>query len=300
MQWASPLANIVGFFEDSNPFLGAAGEWIGLYADAGEAVLDTAAGPPGNPAALVDQYVLLESQLELEELDVETQVADVLNVQLNGVERSEEILLSGPAMMAAVNDAAGTTWNFGDQTADVYTAAQTAYLYNVRQLTYEDLWPQAYSATRFSYSGACEIDQDNKLICWYPSANTWKYEPLDEDAPADRAISMTAAAQPICQNSPGGHPYRAARPGSTDGHGDGTEYRAQVSAAEGGAIPQYLDYVMAETSTLTNATVDSGNYPKTASMDVVQPFFAQPDDDATDPNSERRPGTTRPTSGSTT
>ena len=291
MRWAPGVAQILTFAEDANPFLSAAYEWLQLFGDTGQLAIDTFQGPSGNPTALIDQYVLLESQLEQQEIEVEAQVVNAMQAQTNGVLLSREILLSGPTMLAAADDAAGTTYNFGSNDANVQIAANNAYLFKVRQLAYQSLWPQVYSAVRSSFADACEDDKSGQAtICWNASGNTWEYTGGFGPAPPSDATSLTLASQAYCNGYVGGYPYKSARTGTPSGLGQGTEYQPQVSVASSDATAQYLDYVMVETSSVSASNFSKGYFPTVASLDVVQPFFAQPDDNAENPNADAAPG----------
>jgi len=293
---APKISPIVALFSDFDPVIGSAVVWLSFYGDAGAMVLDLINGRPGNPLLLTREYVMLEAQLEQEELSVETQIADALTAQANGVERSEMVLLSGPVMMAAFNDAAGTTWNFGAETADVYTGAQNAYLYNVRQLVYQALWPQVYSAVRFSYEDACQTDTANQAACWNPSASSWQKAGSTTDVSSDDVDSLALASQPYCRGSVGGTPFGTAGTGTAAGSGQGTEYQPQVSVASTAVSQQYMDYVMVETDTVTSDSLAS-KFPSVPTLDEVEPFFEQPGenfdqsgDDPNAPNADAAPG----------
>ncbi len=290
MQWTPGIARILTFAEDANPFLKDAYEWLQLFGDTGQIAMGTINGPDGNPAALVEQYVLLEAQLQQQEIDVESQVVNAMQAQTNGVLLSREILLSGPTMMAAADHAAGTTYNYGANDANVQIAANNAYLYNVRQLAYQALWPQVYDGVRVSYANTCENTTDGGLSCWNADADTWQSAYSNTATDPSVSTSLTLASQVWCNGFVPGHPFQAARTGSPAGLGEGTEYQPQASVASASAPTQYLDYAMVEASSISASSFSKGLYPTVADMNVVQPFFAQPDDSSQDVDASAAPG----------
>ena len=290
MQWTPTVARILTFAEDANPFLKDAYEWLQLFGDTGQIAMSTINGPDGNPAALVEQYVLLEAQLQQQEIDVEAQVVNAMQAQTNGVLLSREILLSGPTMMAAADQAAGTTYNYGANDANVQIAANNAYLYNVRQLAYQALWPQVYDGVRVSYANTCEQTTNGGLSCWNAGADTWQSAYSNAATDPSLTTSLTLASQVWCNGFVPGNPFQAARTGSPAGLGEGTEYQPQASVASASAPTQYLDYAMVEASSISASSFSKGLYPTVADMNVVQPFFAQPDDSSQEVDASAAPG----------
>jgi hypothetical protein len=291
--WFNGINKVLNFWRALAPLLNEAYLWTGLLGDGSLAVFDTLEGPGGspNPGALILDYAMLVAQLQQQNLDVEDQVANTLTAQANGMEQSEEILLSSPDMMSSFDQAALTTWNFGSNTADVYTDAQNAYLYRVTQLAYEDMWPQAYTAVRFGNENDCEEysypKNNGSYVCWIPSEN--KYEVWNPYVGDNYGTPppLTGASSAICAGGSGFggyfYPFSGANLGS--GFGQGTEYQPPDAVATSGNDPGYLDFVMVASNSLglhDPATV--------ASYSLVEPFFEQPTDSVSNPSSSSPPG----------
>ena len=279
MQWVGSISSVVDFFAGIDPIINQAYLWTALFSSAGETIMTTIEGPGGNPSRNLKKWAWLAKQLEQEPVDLELQVSDALAAQANGVARTEEILLSGPAMLAATNQAAGTSFNFGANTADVFTAAQNAYYYNVRQMAYQSLWPQAYSATRFSTDRLCQTLSNGSRSCFTPSTGKWSNS---------SAVSLSQASQATC-NTSAGAPFGKATSGTPIGFGQGAEYRPLTSVADDGGAPLGIDYVMVETDDVTASNLKS-KYPAVADGDIVGPFFQQPNDSVSNQDPDAPPG----------
>ncbi len=292
--WSNGINKVLNFYRQISPFLNSAYLWSGLLGDGSLAIFDTIEGPGNaNPAQAVEEYVLLESQLQQQDIDVEQQIANSLTAQANGMQQTEEILLTSPTMMSSFNQAALTSWNFGANTANVYTSAQNAYLYRVTQLAYEGMWAQAYSATRFNWSTACQYagtGSYQQTWCWSPSSNEWVVK--GGYGPYQSVSSLTGASDPhtgCAYPTYGGvfGPFPGANTG--DGLGEGTEYQTEDTVATSGQTPGYLDFVMVESAGLTASNLYNGP-PSVASYALVQQFFQQPTDSVGDPSSSSPPG----------
>ncbi len=289
MHWSNGINKVLNFYRQISPFLNSAYLWTGLLGDGSLAVFDTIEGPGGDPADLIQDYVMLAAQLQQQALDVEDQVTNTLNAEANGMEQSEQILLTGPDMMSAFNQAALTTWNFGSNTANVYTAAQNAYLYRVTQLAYEAFWPQAYTAVRFGTDNVCQDysnpKDDGPYQCWNVSDDKWIQWPYGGVA-AVQPPALTGASGAFCGGGYGYgayyYPFSGADVGS--GYGQGTEYHAPDAVATSGGSPGYLDFVMVASNTVGTL------HQSVASYTLVEPFFEQPGDTVSDPSSSSSPG----------
>lgn len=246
------VATIVAFASGSGTALAAGAQILKLAAGGGEAMLAISQGPAGNPAELADEYLLLSSQLREEAVEMKVQVGDALTAQKNGTEKTEEILLSDPGKMADVNANAKGAWKIS---AEGLEAAQDAYLYSVRQLAHQTLWPQAYSGVRLGYRGLCQPDG----ACW--NGSEWS---------GGAAMSLTHAGAGECRHYAA---WSGANPGAPAGLGAGNEYQPRLTPAPEGQRPgAYADYVMVASGTLGK------EYPTVADDSDLEPFFEQPKD----------------------
>lgn len=228
------------------------------------AIIGASATSPTNPAAAADEYILLASQLEQQEVDVEAQIVEALTAQQNGATRALEAVESDPRRLAVVAANARGEWGIDAHTLE---AMQQAYSYRVTQLAYELLLPQAFQGVRFNYTHAFQI-VDTIPDEW--SDNAWIPE-------TGTARALAWAREPTCgeglslEKAPDLHPpFPSAKPGTPPGLGQGNEYQAQVAVVpKGDASPRFLDYVMVVPETI-------GGFPTVASYEMVAPIFEQP------------------------
>ncbi len=243
---------------------------LGQSASLGQGVASVVQAEAGNPVTLTDEYLLLASQLHQEAVKIEVQIEEVLAAQQQGILLSEAALLSDPGRLAIVN--ARTSEQEGWQvTPEGQLKAQNIYLYRVRQLAYQDFWPQAYSGVRLEYSGICESE-----ACWRDGE--WRGFANNEPVPG---YSMVRAGQGSCMNN---SYFRGAASGSPGGIGEGNEYQPGATPPPTGQLPPaYLDYLMASSSELKNGKVDL------ASLGTVELFFEEPTDQANQANHGSEP-----------
>jgi hypothetical protein len=244
---------------------------VGQAASLGQGATSLIQAKEGNPVTLTDAYLLLASQLHQEAVKIEAQIEEVLAAQQQGALLSEAALLSDPGRLAAVDAKASGAWVV---TPEAQLKAQNIYLYRVRQLAYQDFWPQAYSGARLKYSGICA---KGFSACWQDGE--WR-EP--EGGPPVAGTSLVRAGQGRCLNN---NYFEGAASGSPGGIGEGNEFQpAATPSPNGQSPPSYLDYLMASTSELKNGKVSL------AGLNTIQFFFEQPSDSAQQPSGSAPPG----------
>lgn len=264
MQAAASAAGIVGFASPEGGALEKGMRVIELIAYSGETTKELAQGPGGNPVALTDEYILLAAQLHENEVKIEKQIIDVLAAQEAGSEAAASIILSDPGKMAVAEVNSNGKW----AAKESLPAAQDAFLYRVRQLTYEAFWPQAYSALRVSTDNLCH-ERFNEGGCW--NGSTWS---------EGNAAGFQHASQGHCgkYNEEGElfeltSPFKEAEPGLPPGLGQGNEYQPLLAPVPPGTRPvSSLDFVMVETDSLGD------KQPTLADEGVLSVFFGQPED----------------------
>ena len=258
------VAKIVAALSGSGTAVATTAQVIGQVSGLGQGIASVVQATAGNPVELTNEYLLLSAQLHEEEVSVDTQVTGVLTAQQRGAKLTGEMLLSDPGRLAAVNANEKGPWGVS---SEELLEAQNAYLFRVRQLAYQDYWPQVYSAARLSFLGLCEtgVETSTGSTCW--NGSEWN---------AGKAVSLVSAGGGACG---GVHVFKSAAWQGPGGLGQGNEYQPMSTPApEGQLPPSYLDYLMVKTADLENGWVTLANGAE------VAPFFAQPGDSVVEPS----------------
>ncbi len=272
-QWGlnefSSLADVGVFVAgDSNPVASSAFTILSLSGYQAENIFWAAEGPGGgNPAAAADQYLLLQSQLSTDEVSLDSQIANAVTAQANGIEQTAPLLNSDPGKLATVytNTGPNGPWQFDDS---VYTNAQAAYQYRVTQLAYQQLWPQLYTGVRYSWNNGCWYGSGTAPGCFNNGIWDGQYGGMQPIQQADQIHSCKSDAV-------NAHPVFSPYTGTPVGLGAGAEYQPQIGVAASGQDPQVEDYMMLESDNLSQNYVNN-HKPGVATQANVEPFFTQP------------------------
>jgi hypothetical protein len=268
----------LGLFEDiagSIALYEPAGLVAGGLAQAGyltSTIFDTAQGPPsGDPAERADQYLLLQSSLDSEEVSTEYQMTLTGLAEANGINvTARSLLYADPAKLATVNKNASTWGSYLSDTG----AIEGAQLQKVTQMTYQQLWPQIYYAVRVNWLRGCwGIAGQGGLGC--AAVHKGAFDGFDGAA---GSIDDAGDIQ-RCEN--GNVSTKPVWPGTvvdSAGLGAGNEYHPQVALAAAGDGLQYYDvYLMLENN---DDLVDADKrHPDIASESQIAPFFNLPSTD---------------------
>ena len=125
---------------------------VGVAGGGYQFILGAAAGPPA--ATLIDNYLVLESQLNKDSDQVEQQVADAISQWQLSMGTSQSVVLSdwGKMMAVEANLANNGPWDF---TQEQINFMSNAWNVSARQQTYYAYWPKLYNlgAARVSAYG---------------------------------------------------------------------------------------------------------------------------------------------------
>lgn len=275
LQALSSVAKIAATASGSGTAAALAFQIVGQTASVGQGVNSVIQAQAGNPGSLAAEYLLLASQLHEEAIKIEVQIEEVLAAQQQGTLLSEAALLSDPGRLAAVDTKASGEWQI---TPEAQLKAQDIYLYRVRQLAYQDFWPQWYTGVRFDYDRACELWPASYTYCW----ENGKWNRVPDGGEVTEPPRLVRASEAMCLDGPN---FRSAASGWPGGIGNGNEYQPAAAPPPMGQLPpEYLEYLMASTSGLKNRKVDL------AERQVVELFFEQPSDSAAQTSESSPPG----------